>query len=322
MATAMQIGNDEGTSPSVEVEPADPAERTVRAHVAQLLEAAERVQASADPDAIHRLRTSARKLRASLKVFGAAFPKQLAARARKAVKQVARALDDARVWDGHRELLQQLYGASSRQDEKAAIEYLLETVDDRRADCRKELLRDLGRVDIAKLGTLLDRLASKSKYGKHDKRRTKDTRKVVTRLVEAGLGGLEGVQTLEAVEDLQRVRMPLRRLRHTLEVLELGAASPVGALEQALGDLVARTRTLKLVDESRAKLAEAGRTVLNEGANRVSGRIGDEQRELRERLSGLQQQLDRELLTKQLDDALSTGKAAHDDSDESDEDDD
>ena len=322
MATAMQIGNDGGEAASVEVEPADVAERTVRAHVAQLLEAAERVQASADPDAVHQLRTSARKLRASLKVYGAAFPKQLAARARKSVKHVARALDDARIWDGHRELLQRVYAASNRQDEKAAVEYVLETVDDRRVDCRKEFLRDLEKVDLVKLGTLLDRLASKAKHGKRNKRRAKDTRKVVMRLVEAALGGIDEARTVEAVEELQRVRTPLRRLGHTLEVLELEAVRPVADLEQALGDLILRTRTLKLVDEARGKLADAGRTVLTEGMTRVAGRIGDEQRELRERLSGLRQRIDRDLLTKQLDDALASGEATHDDADESEEDED
>ncbi len=322
MATAMQIGNDGSEPASVEVEPADVAERTVRAHVAKLLEAAERVQASADPDAVHQLRTSARKLRASLKVFGAAFPKQLAARARKSVKHVARALDEARVWDGHLELLQRVYAASNRQDERAAIEYVLEDIDDRRADCRKEFLRDLEKVDLVKLGTALDRLASKAKHGKRNKRRVKDTRKVVTRLVESALGGIEEAQTVEAVEELQRVRTPLRRLRHTLEVLELEAVRPVADLEQALGDLILRTRTLKLVDESRSKLAEAGRTVLSEGMTRVAGRLGDEQRELRDRLGGLRQRVDRDLLTKQLDDALASGDAAHDEPDENDEDDD
>ena len=221
MATAMQIGKEGDEGANVGVEPADAAERTVRSQIARLLEAAERVMATDDPDAVHQLRTSARKLRASLKVFGAAFPKQLAARARKTVKHITRALDDARVWDAHRELLMQIHAGSNRLDEKAGIEFLLEQIDARRARCREELLGDLEDVDLSKLGTALERLASKAKHGKKAQRRAKDARKFVSRLVEEGLGGLEGAGSAESVEDLQRARMPLRRLRHTLDVLEL-----------------------------------------------------------------------------------------------------
>jgi CHAD domain-containing protein len=323
MATAMQIGNQgegEGEGASVAVEPADAAERTVRSEIARLLEAAERVTATDDPDAVHQLRTSARKLRASLKVFGAAFPKSLSARARKSVKQIARALDDARVWDTHRELLMQIYSASNRQDEKAGIEFLMEQVDGRRARCREQLLGDLEDVDLSKLGTLLERMASKAKHGKKAKRRAKEARKFVSRLVEDGFAGLEGAGSAESVEDLQKARMPLRRLRHTLEVLELDSVRPVAEAEQALGDLIERTRTLALVEESRAKLAAAGRTVLGEGLSRVTGRLAEEQLRLRGELGRLTKGIDRDQLTKQLGDVFGSGEVAHEEGDEDDED--
>jgi CHAD domain-containing protein len=315
----MQIGN-EGESANVEVEPADVAERTVRSQIARLLEAAERVTATDDPDAVHQLRTSARKLRASLKVFGAAFPKPLLARARKSVKHIARALDDARVWDAHRELLMQIYAASNRQDEKAGIELLMEQVDGRRAKCREQLLGDLEDVDLSKLGTVLERLASKAKHGKKAKRRAKDARKFVTRLVEEGLGGLEGASSAESVEDLQKARTPLRRLRHTLDVLELDSVRPVAEAEQALGDLIARTRTLALVEESRAKLSAAGRAVLGEGLSRVTGRFAEDQVRLRGELARASKSIDRDQLAKQLGDVLGSAEVVHEDSEEDDED--
>ena len=310
MATAMQIGS-EGEGASVEVEPADVAERTVRSQIARLLEAAERVTATDEPDAVHELRTSARKLRTSLKVFGEAFPKQLSARARKSVKHIARALNDARVWDSHRELLMQIYGASNRQDEKAGIELLMEQVDARRARCREKLLADLEDVDLSKLGTLLERLASKAKHGKKARRRAKDARKFVTRLVEGGLAGLEGAASAESVDDLRKVRMPLRRLRHALDVLELNSVRPVAEAEQALGALIERTRTLALVEESRTKLSAAGRAVLGEGLARVSGRLADDQHRLRSELGRSAKNIDRDQLTKQLGDLLGSGEVSH-----------
>jgi CHAD domain-containing protein len=319
MATAMQVGN-EGEGASVEVEPADVAERTVRSQIARLLEAAERVTVTDDPDAVHQLRTSARKLRASLKVFGAAFPKQLLGRARKAVKQIARALDEARVWDAHSELLTQIYASSGRQDEKAGIEHLMEQVDVQRARCREKLLSDLEDLDLSKLGTVLERLASKAKHGKKAKRRPKDARKFVTRLVEEGLVGLEGAGSAESVEDLQKARTPLRRLRHTLDVLELDSVRPVAAAEQALGDLIERTRTLALVEEARGKLNAGGRVVLGEGLSRVASRLADEQARLRGELGKSSKSIDRDQLSKQLGDIVGSGEVPPEASDEDDED--
>jgi CHAD domain-containing protein len=306
----MQFGSEGDQGANVEVEPADAAERTVRSQIARLLESAERVMATDDPDAVHQLRTSARKLRASLKVFGAAFPKQLAGRARKAVKRITRALDDARVWDAHRELLLQIYAGSNRQDERASIEFLLEQVDERRARYREELLGDLEDVDLSKLGTVLERLASKAKHGKKAKRRAKDARKFVARLVESGLAGLEGASSAESVEDLQRARLPLRRLCHTLEALELQGNRAVLDAEQALGNLIERTRTLTLVADARTTLSSSGRTVLGEGLTRVAGRLEDEQRGLRTKLEHAAKGFDRDQLTKQLGDALGSGEIA------------
>ena len=88
--------------------------------------------------------------------------------------------------------------------------------------------------------------------------------------------------------------------------------------EQALGDLIERTRTLTLVDEVKAKCAAAGRTVLGEGLSRVSGRLGDDQRNLQARLESSAKSIDRDQLTKQLGDALGSAEVAHDAGDEDD----
>jgi hypothetical protein len=119
---------------------------------------------------------------------------------------------------------------------------------------------------------------------------------------------------------MQKARMPLRRLRHTLDVLELDSVRPVAEAEQALGDLIARTRTLALVEESRAKLGAAGRTVLGEGLSRVTGRLTEDQLRLRSELGRSSKSIDRDQLTKQLGDVLGSGEIAHEDGDEDDED--
>jgi len=284
---------------TIDVEQPEDAETTVngvesvlREQVTTLQRSAERLSESSDAEAVHELRGAARRLRSALKLYESSFPKRLQRRSSKALKRLARVPDSLRTWDSHHELLIRLYESATDALEKAALEHVLEQVDEQRASRRDELLDELEDLDLPRLTATLERLTKSTRGGKGGKRRLREASKVIEKLI-AGVGELPDQPFDSSVEDAQRARAALRRLRHALEVSEPSIeglspiAEPVKELEQLLGDGLDRSRTLLLLEERRAQLTSSERKLLTDGLSHTIDRLMQERAGLAERFERL-----------------------------------
>jgi CHAD domain-containing protein len=285
-------------------------ETVLREQVTTLQRSAERLSESTDSEAVHELRGAARRLRSALKLYESSFPKRLQRRSSKALKRLARVPDSLRTWDSHHDLLLRLYESAGGEAEKAALEHVLEHVDEQRATRRDELLDELEDLDLPRLTATLERLTKKqTRKSKGAKRRLREASKVFEKLVSA-VGELPEQNQESSLEDSQRARGALRRLRHALEVSESSVeglseiAKPVKELEQLLGDGLDRSRTLLLLEERRAQLAGGGRSVLSDGLSSTIERLTQERRGLADRFGKRAKSFDREKLAGEVQRAL------------------
>jgi CHAD domain-containing protein len=128
------------------------------ARTRELFARAENVLDTQDPERVHRMRVTTRRLRAALEVFGAAFPREPAKEALAEVKALASVLGERRDCDVLIELLDSLRTDTGKA-ERSAIALVIGGLRDEQAGANARLAKALAHVEDAGLEQRLLRLA-------------------------------------------------------------------------------------------------------------------------------------------------------------------
>ena len=107
--------------------------------MAEVFEHSDGVLDTAEVEALHDMRVATRRLRAALEVFEACFPRKRHRKALKRVKALADALGERRDRDVSIEFLEG-YAAEAPEDERAALEALIERLREEQAEANEALI--------------------------------------------------------------------------------------------------------------------------------------------------------------------------------------
>jgi len=198
------------------------AELSARAEA--LLDAARRVRAADDDEAIHDLRVATRRLSETLSLWRAAFEPVPARRARARLARLRRALGDVRECEVHLALLR-LLARDASPAETGAVRLLRRRIDARLARARRaavrfarprRITRILRRVERAGTG-LAQRIAATPGLLAHTSgraaRRLADARAALARSLHAPAPGTAGDAALHSA------RIAVKKARYALESL-------------------------------------------------------------------------------------------------------
>ncbi|WP_193721609.1 CHAD domain-containing protein [Georgenia subflava] len=135
--------------PDREASPDSPASEVVLGYVDAQLLALRQAQPGVvadSPDAVHQMRVAARRLRSTLKTFRALFDREPAERLREELRWLGTVLGDARDAEVMHARLRDRLAADPVSNGRAAVLGRIDSVfDARRAQARKQVLRELGR---------------------------------------------------------------------------------------------------------------------------------------------------------------------------------
>jgi len=215
-----------------------------------------------DVRAVHLARVASRRLREALAVAEAAGGRKDAARVRRAVRRVTRALGPVREIDV---ALAEFDRVSARQawapGTSGAIRRSLEAA---RAARRREMRRRVGRIGRGTLRARLTRLADAvaDRGGALDVQRAVADR--LARRADRVLEEAAACGTLYAVDRLHALRIAVKQLRYTLEIAEAGGGPLVGPVlgvlksaQQRLGRLHDVQVLLSLLERAAAEAGAA-----------------------------------------------------------------
>jgi CHAD domain-containing protein len=202
---------------------AEPLREATLAQLERLLELEAAARESADPETIHRMRVATRRLRAAGR-----FVPELA-EAREPLRQLADALGRVRDLDV---FVAGLCQDAAAEDERAAIEPIVEARTGERRAHQAELLRVLDGPALAELRGLRGRLATAERP---NGRASRLVRRSLRRLRRRGRGlrAATGAQ-------LHAVRIAAKRFRYTCELLVPSLRDEIAlatAIQDALGQL-------------------------------------------------------------------------------------
>jgi CHAD domain-containing protein len=204
----------------------EPLRKAMQAQLDRLLELEAAVREHADPEAVHRMRVATRRLRAARR-----FVPALAA-AGEPLRELADALGRVRDLDVFIAGLRQDAAAAGSEEERAAIERIVDARTRERCARHAELVRALDGPAMGEVRALCERLAAAE--GPNG-RAPKLIRKSLRRLRRRGRG-------LRAAtgEQLHAVRIAAKRFRYTCEFLAPALRDEIAlatAIQDALGQL-------------------------------------------------------------------------------------
>lgn len=224
-------------------------------------------------DTVHDLRVASRRLRA----FGVTFSEVLApktrARLEKKLKRVTRAVGALRDLDVLAALTEGRLAAAGSDRERASLEHLLETLDERRSKAAAKAETRLRKLDTHELSRLVRRAAQDviAQLSPEEGQRAY-ARTLLERLISDAAEQEPPRDGAEHAEQLHRLRIDIKEIRYALEFFEpvLGTHFDVlyeraTALQELLGAHHDLTVLGELVTESGEELARRKRSALSAG---------------------------------------------------------
>jgi len=182
------------------------------------------VRRNEDIECVHRMRVASRRLRNALHLFGEELPAKAGRRWAKHLKGVTRRLGAARDLDVQIEFLRAFPASAAmvRPEERPGIEYVLETLQARRAAAQAEVLAALDRLESrGTLAELAEWVDARSTEIDADDAEAEFLRREASRAVRERLGELFAyasyVEQPQAAGELHAMRIAAKHLRYTLE---------------------------------------------------------------------------------------------------------
>jgi CHAD domain-containing protein len=249
---------------------------------------------SEDPvETLHDLRVASRRIRAFIDVFDPLLDPHISKRAGKQIRRITRAAGELRDWDVQRERLEKRLQVADTDSERAALEHVLEHVDEERRQTERRVKKKLGRVDLETvhrtvLAALGEAIAHMAAPGPGTLEFAWVT--LASRVEEVSFDHAGDADTRATRMHLMRVE--LKRLRYALELFEpiVGPKydelySRVVELQDLLGahhDLVVLG---EFVAEQRGTLEKNRRETLKQGLVRLESQLRTERGELERRFA-------------------------------------
>lgn len=227
---------------------------------------------SQDAKALHDLRVASRRLRTGLLLMGRLVSDRHLRPVARGLKQLTRTLGVPRELDVHVEQLNRLHENMEAAGSLAAVEYLLEQVEERRSVAHRAMTRALRTFPIAKLQkdvqALTRRLPRRGVSGEEGR----TAYEFLAPLIEHAFAGLSALRQSERPEELHQMRIAVKRLRYALEwVAPAARGSFSGVIQRAvaLQDCIGRHhdayQLMGLIEKAKEELLGRGRTTLAEG---------------------------------------------------------
>ena len=227
----------------------------VRDHVCRIQERVPAALAD-EPDAVHRLRTSVRRLRSVLTVFRRYLDKDATAELRSELKAWGDVLGMARDLEVRaEEAAASAYAAGlGTSDRSALVKPLVRARTRAHAEVVRWTRSDRGRA----LARLLEAWAAEPRLGERASRPArKAARRAVRRQTERTLAAVGELSDLESVHELRKAA---RRLRHTCDTITRAPVGLLGRRTRSLGAAGHRIQSLLGDHRDALLLAEHVRT--------------------------------------------------------------
>lgn len=240
-----------------------------------------------DFEALHDMRVASRRMRSAFAVFEDHFPRKNLLRVRKSLRRLTKALCAPREWDVHAEHLAELLGGLKREADMAAIEFVAELVDRRRAAERRRMVCRLDRIDV---GLLASRARKLMKRMRRPRSSAREAWAALEPRAKLALGKLPALAETEKPDELHAMRVNVKRLRYALELFRPAFREPpTELLEMArrIQDVLGRHHDFVLLErllvQTLAWLSQNGRRTLADGLltplERVRAEIRSQYRE-------------------------------------------
>lgn len=232
-----------------------------------------------DPEQLHQVRVGSRRVRSVLDLVQPELYPGFKRHGRK-LKRLTRALGSSRELDVHAMHLQDLAARVPGLATGAALDHALEVLETLRAGARKKMARDLAGKPFKNLSGLLavPSLSDPFQAGNL----AEDVWDALAPLLEGAFAPLPGLLDKEDASSLHGVRIQVKRLRYSLEVL--GAAFPQAPearlrqlkdLQTALGEHHDLVMLEALLQGIYGGLKERNRKVLASGTLEVLAYVGE-----------------------------------------------
>jgi CHAD domain-containing protein len=236
-----------------------------------------------DIDALHRSRVASRRLREILPVLGLegpAAPIPEAGKTRKRVRRLTCALGSVRELDVALGILDEIQ--QTHPDLAEVVEEVREEVEEGRRSRREEMA---GQLDAIQAGALPGDLASLEEQVGHEPPsvRSASLRRRLDRRLDRLDAAIEAAGALYAFDRLHMVRIAVKKLRYTLELIHEFGRVPTRRLVTGLKwfqDLLGRQHDLEIVAAYVRRLGCSGKGPFADDVERVLGVLEREAREL------------------------------------------
>jgi len=267
--------------------------RALEVRLARLQELLAAKNWAGDPELLHQVRVSARRLGAVLDLVDAeAYPGHK--RQRRALKDLVDTLGLPRELDVHAEHLAMLHQEARTLAQAAVLEHLLEQLERGRAKARRAMLR---RLDDLKLGEL-DRLLDVPTLS-HPFQATSLQEAAWACLEPRALAALEPLAALALHEDgpaLHKARVRIKKLRYAVEALESAFSElpeellkSLRALQSCLGEHHDLAILEALLSEAEMELRRRERSTLCAGVFELLSEVSASRQRAFERFQELAQ---------------------------------
>ncbi|MEY2931903.1 MAG: hypothetical protein RL033_2652 [Pseudomonadota bacterium] len=263
----------------------------VEQRLQKLVRSAKEPHAERSVDTVHELRVASRRLRAFVLTFSEAIGRKPRARLEKKLRRVTKSVAALRDLDVLAALVQERSAAASSDLERAALEHLLESLAERRAAAAPRAAKRLRELDLDALSELV-RSAAREVVGglSPEEGQPAYARALLERLVLAAAEQEPPRDGAEHAEQLHQLRLALKQVRYTLELLEpvLGAQfvtlyARAETLQERLGTHHDLTVLGALIAERREELAHRDRPTLAAGLQLADSALKAERQAVLER---------------------------------------
>jgi CHAD domain-containing protein len=211
------------------------------------------------------------------------------------LRRLTKALGSTRELDVHLGVLEAMKGRDPDPVHGALIEHVQELLDRRRRKIGKPLLRELESIAIEDLSGLLEDVALPAVLIASEQSQG------AWRCLEPKVRGLQDalppLLEREDVETMHGLRIQVKQLRYTLEILEAAFPAPLEdwlqrlkAVQTALGEHHDLAMLEAVLWEVQSRLAGHGRSILAAAALDVLGAVAEERRGCYERFRALGQE--------------------------------
>lgn len=190
----------------------------IRKALTRMWEHEEGARSFADPEGVHQMRVSSRKVRAALDTSGALFEGKKYRRVSKGVRRLTRALGGVR--DGDVLLADLAARRNADGETHPGIDRVVVRLERERERSRDRLLTVLDELDATGFReTSLDAFEGGKKTGRAAKVRRGHARRLIDEHVSAFLAQTESIPAAGEIEALHQIRITAKRLRYSLKIV-------------------------------------------------------------------------------------------------------